>query len=74
LQPLSGELFSYCSANIVNDAQLDVKAESFWGHDRRLAFFVIKIVNLTHSLPPTSPLQSLSAMAVQNSRRRESTI
>ena len=43
LQPLSGEQFHYSSANVEDGARLDVSAESFWGRDRRLAYFDIKL-------------------------------
>ena len=39
LQPLTSELLSYCSTNAEDGARLDVKFESFWGPDRKLAFF-----------------------------------
>ena len=39
LQPLSGEQFHYRSANVEDGARLDVSAASFWGRDRRLAYF-----------------------------------
>ena len=39
LQPLSEEQFHYRSANVKDGAHLDVSAESFWGQDRRMAFF-----------------------------------
>ena len=47
LQPLSGEhgQFHYRSANVEDGAHLDVSDESFWGQDRRLAYFDIKVYN-----------------------------
>ena len=45
MQPLSGERFHYRTANVEDGARLDVSAESFWGQDRRMAFFDIKVFN-----------------------------
>ena len=43
LQPLTSELLSYRSTNAEDGARLDLKVESFWGTDRRLAFFDIMV-------------------------------
>ena len=40
LQPLTGERFHFRSANVDDGARLDVRAESFWGHDRQSAFLM----------------------------------
>jgi len=46
LQPLSGEQFHYRTANVEDGVRLDISAESFWGGDRRMAFFEIKVLTL----------------------------
>ena len=56
LQLLSGEHFQYRSANVEDGARLDVSAESFWGRDRRLAYFDIKVFNPLASNYASSPL------------------
>ena len=56
LQPLSGEQFHYRSANVEDGARLDVRAESFWGRDRRLAYFDVKAFNPFASSYASSPL------------------
>ena len=43
LQLLTSELLSCRSANAEDGARLDLKVESFWGTDRRLAFFDIMV-------------------------------
>jgi len=61
LQPLSGEQFHYRSANIEDGARLDVSTESFWGQDRKIAFFDVKVFNLLAASYSSSPqTQSLS--------------
>ena len=56
LQPLTGEQFSYRSANVEDGAHLDVVAEGFWDH-RQKAFFDVKVFN---PLAPTYSSTSLS--------------
>ena len=42
---MSGEQFHYRSANVEDGACLDINAGSFWGRDRRLAYFDVKVFN-----------------------------
>ena len=49
LQPLTGEQFSYRSANVEDGAQLDVVAEGFWDR-RQKAYFDVKVFVLLHFL------------------------
>ena len=45
LQLLSGEQFHYRSANVEDDTWLDVSTESFWGQNKKVAYFDVKIFN-----------------------------
>ena len=56
LQPLSREQFNNRSASVEDGARLDVSAESFWGWDRRLAYFDVKVFNPFASSYASSPL------------------
>ena len=56
LQSLSGEQFHYRTANVEDGAHLDVSVERFWGQDRRMAFFDIKVFNPLISSYVSSPL------------------
>ena len=49
LQPLSGESFHYATANVDDEARLDVSAHGFWGSRHQKAFFDVRIFN------PTAP-------------------
>ena len=44
LQPLTGEQFSYRSANVEDGVHLDVVAKGFWDHQQK-AFFDVKAFN-----------------------------
>ena len=70
LQPLSGEQFHYRSANVEDGARQDVSAESFWGRDRRLAYFDIKVFNLFASTYASSPLAQCYCRAELDKKRR----
>ena len=70
LQPLSGEQFRYRSANVEDGARLDVSAESFWGRDRRLAYFDIKVFNPLASTYASSPLAQCYRRAELDKKRR----
>ena len=70
LQPLSGEQFQYRSANVEDGARLDVSAESFWGRDRRLAYFDIKVFNPLASTYASSPLAQCYRWAELDKKRR----
>ena len=70
LQPLSGEQFHYRSANVEDGARLDVRAESFWGRDRRQAYFDIKVFNPFASSYAASPLTRCYRRAELDKRRK----
>ena len=55
LQPLSGERFTYWSANVQDDARFDIKARGFWGERHQCA---IRVFN--HHAPTNRhmPLES----------------
>ena len=44
LQPLSGESFQYRSANVEDEARLDVVANGFWERGQK-AYFDVKVFN-----------------------------
>ena len=69
LQSLSGEQFHYRSANVEDGACLDVSAESFWGRDRRLAYFDVKVVNPFASTYASSPLAQCYCRAELDKKR-----
>ena len=56
LQPLTGEQLSYRSANVEDEACLDVGAEGFWNHQQK-AYFDVKVFN---PLAPTYSSTSLT--------------
>ena len=70
LQPLSGEQFQYRSANVEDGACLDVSAESFWGWDRKLAYFDIKVFNPLASTHASSPLAQCYGQAELDKKRK----
>ena len=70
LQPLSGEQFHYRSANVEDGARLDVSAESFWGRDRRLAYFDVKVFNPFASSYASSPLAQCYRRAELDRKRK----
>ena len=70
LQPLSGEQFHYRSANVEDGARLDVSAESFWGQDRSLAYFDIKVFNPLAATYLSSPLAQCYRRAELDKKRK----
>ena len=44
LQPLSGESFHYATANVGDEACLDVSVQGFWGNHHQKAFFDVRIL------------------------------
>jgi len=46
LQPLSGESFCYATANVEDEARLDVSVRGFWGHHQK-TFFDVQVFNPT---------------------------
>ena len=63
LQPLSGERLQYRSANVDS-------AESFWGQDRRLAYFDVKVFNPFTSTYASSPLAQCYHRAELDKRQK----
>ena len=49
LQPLSGESFHYATANVEDEARLDVSVPGFWGNRHQKALFDVRVFN------PTAP-------------------
>ena len=45
LQPLLCESFTYGSANIQDDAHLDIEACGFWGERHQSTFFDVRVFN-----------------------------
>ena len=45
LQALAGETFNERTANTEDNARLDVKAQGFWGSNREIAFFDVRVFN-----------------------------
>ena len=45
LQQLSGEIMSLQSANVQDEARLDISADEFWGCSHQRAFFDVRIFN-----------------------------
>eukprot|EP00731_Ephydatia_muelleri_P004197 Em0002g373a len=45
LQPITGEVHTYASANFQDGARLDVAADGFWGNRFERAFFDVKVFN-----------------------------
>ena len=66
LQPLQ---FHYRIAHVEDGARLDVCAESFWGRDRRIAFFDIKVFNPLASSYVSSPLAQCFRCAELHKKR-----
>ena len=68
LQPLSGEDFSHRSANVEDGARLDIKAQNFWGRNRRNTFFDIRVLN--SYLPSNCKLSSAACYRKQDLEKR----
>ena len=47
LQPLSGESFRYATANVEDEARLDVSVRGFWGGRHQKTFFDVRVFNPT---------------------------
>ena len=45
LQALAGETFNERTANTEDNARLDVKAQGFWGSNREITFFDVRVFN-----------------------------
>ena len=71
LQPLTGETFWYRTANVEDNARLDVKAQGFWGSNRQCAYFDVRVFN-PHA--PTNCNQTIAASyrRHENEKRRAS--
>ena len=57
LQPITGETFSYATANSEDGARLDVAASGFWGGRFERAFFDVRVFN-PHAPSNRQPLPS----------------
>ena len=57
-------------ANVEDGARLDVSAESFWGQDRRLAYFDVKVFNPFASTYVSSPLAQCYHRAELDKKRK----
>ena len=70
LQPLTGETFRHRTANVEDNARLDVKAQGFWGSNRQCAYFDVRVFN-PHA--PTNCNQTIAASyrRHENEKRRE---
>ena len=70
LQPLTGETFRHRTANVEDNARLDVKAQGFWGSNRQCAYFDVRVFN-PHA--PTNCNQNIAASyrRHENEKRRE---
>ena len=70
LQPLTGETFRHRTANVEDNARLDVKAQGFWGSNRQYAYFDVRVFN-PHA--PTNCNQTIAASyrRHENEKRRE---
>ena len=74
IQPLTGEQFSYRSANVEDEARLDVVAEGFWDH-RQKPFFDVKVFNpLATTYSSTSLSQCYSRAELEKRRMYEERI
>ena len=70
LEPLSGKQFQCRFANVEDGAGLDISAESFWGWDRRLAYFDIKVFNPFTSTYASFPLAQCYRQAELDKQRK----
>ena len=70
LQPLSGETLDYATANVEDDARVDVCATGFWGSHRQMAYFDVKVFNPNASSYRGSQLSSLYRRFEQDKCRK----
>ena len=59
LQPLSGESLRYATANVEDEARLDVSARGFWGGNHQRTFFDVRVFNPMASSYRTTAVSSL---------------
>ena len=61
LQPLSGESLRYATANVEDEARLDVSARGFWGgnYNHQRTFFDVRVFNPMASSYHTTAVSSL---------------
>ena len=45
MQPLTGETFTFASANVDDGVHLDVAASGFWGSRHQKVFLNVKVFN-----------------------------
>ena len=68
LQPVTGEQFSYISANVEDGSQVDVVAEGFWNW-RQKAYFDVKFLILLHQ--PIVPPHCHNGIGDRNLRKKD---
>jgi len=71
LQPLNGENFSHCTANVEDGARADVKARGFWTAHQD-AFFNVRIFYPNASSYRSASLSSLYRKHEQSKKREYS--
>ena len=69
LQPLTKELLQYRTANVKDDASLNIAANGFWGGRFEKAFFDVRIFNPCTQLNHQSSLQATYKKHEQLKRR-----
>ena len=74
LQPVTGEQFSYLSANVEDGSRVDVVAEGFWNQGQQ-AFFDVKVFNpLAKTYSSTSLPQCYRRAELEKKRKYEERI
>ena len=69
LQPLTGELLQYRTANVKDDTRLDIAADGFWGGRFEKAFFDVRVFNPCAQSNHQSSLQATYKKHEQLKRR-----
>ena len=74
LQPVTGEQFSYLSANVEDGSRVDVVAEGFWNQGQQ-AYFDVKVFNpLAKTYSSTSLPQCYRQAELEKKRKYEERI
>ena len=68
LQPIGGATF-HRSANVRDDARLDVRAKGFW-RDGQNAFFDVRVTNADNNSQITKPLKTVLRSHEQEKKRQ----
>ena len=69
LQNVTSETMSNRTANIEEEARLDIKAQGFWGNDRQCAFFDIRVFNPHANTYRSLPMATCYRRNEQEKRR-----